>query len=182
MLKLWRDLELLVPRLGADGVWRLKLDVEMAAVVVQEQSRRELLPPSVRAMIMARLAKLTQPARQLVRASAVLGNQATAKLLWQMAELGVQAGLEALEEAVKSDILREEQAGVGRPGSYRFAHELMREVVYTELGQARRLVLHQRAPALWVSEGATAAELAYHARDSGRGQAPSRHSVQGGDA
>ncbi|OLB55038.1 MAG: hypothetical protein AUI01_08760 [Ktedonobacter sp. 13_2_20CM_2_56_8] len=180
-LKLFRDWQWLVPRLAADGTWRLELAVEMATVVGQERSRRELLPPSVRAMIMARLAKLTQPARQLVRASAVLGNQATAKLLWQMAELGVQAGLEALEEAVKSDILREEQAGVGRPGSYRFAHELMREVVYTELGQARRLVLHQRALALLVSEGARASELAYHARVSGQAEAASRYSVQAGD-
>ncbi len=180
-LKLFRDWQWLAPRLAADGSWRLELAVEMATVVGQERSRRELLPPSVRAMIMARLAKLTQPARQLVRASAVLGNQATAKLLWQMAELGVQAGVEALEEAIKSDILREEQAGVGRPGSYRFAHELMREVVYTELGQARRLVLHQRALALLVSEGARASKLAYHARVSGQAEAASRYSVQAGD-
>ena len=46
-------------------------------------------------------------------ASAVLGNQASAKLLWQLAELGVQAGVEALEEAVKSGLLREEEAGAG---------------------------------------------------------------------
>ena len=30
-------------------------------------------------------------------------------------------------------------------GSYRFAHELIRDVVYTELGEARRHLLHQRA-------------------------------------
>jgi len=33
---------------------------------------------------------------------------------------------------------------VGRLGSYRISHELMRDVVYTELGAARRQVLHQR--------------------------------------
>src|SRR5258708_35214310 len=47
-LKMFRDLELLVPRLAADGTWRLDLDVEMATAVTQERSRRELLPPSVR--------------------------------------------------------------------------------------------------------------------------------------
>ncbi|HEX6551976.1 MAG TPA: AAA family ATPase [Ktedonobacteraceae bacterium] len=180
-LKLFRDWQWLVPRLAADGSWRLELAVEIATVVGQERSRRELLPPSVRALIQERLAKLTQPACQIVRASAVLGNQATAKLLWQMAELGVQAGVEALEETVGSGFLREEQAGAGRPGGYRFAHELLRDVVYTELGQARRLVLHQRALALLVSEGARASELAYHARVSGQVEAASRYSVQAGD-
>ena len=62
-------------------------------------------------MILACLCKLTQPARQLVMASAVLGSRLSAQLLWQVAELGVQAGIEALEEAVKSGMLREEAAG-----------------------------------------------------------------------
>jgi len=184
MLKLWRDLELLVPRLGANGIWRLKLDVEMATVVVQEQSRRELLPPSMCAMIQARLAKLTQPARQLVRASAVLGNQATAKLLWQVAELGVQAGADALKEAVRSGLLREEQAGgpgVGQLGRYRFSHEPMRDAVYSQLSAARRQVLHQRAFVLLQAEGARASELAYHALFAGEAEAAYRASVQAGD-
>src|SRR5437588_623649 len=86
-LKLLRERELLVPRLGAEGTWWLEPTVEMAATVAQERSRRELLPPSVRALIQSRLAKLTQPSRQLVMASAVLGTQATAQHLWQVAEV-----------------------------------------------------------------------------------------------
>src|SRR6266700_2973718 len=67
-LKLLRERELLVPRLGAGGVFRLEPTVDMATAVAQEGSQRELLPPSVRALIQARLAKLTQPSRQLVMA------------------------------------------------------------------------------------------------------------------
>jgi predicted ATPase/DNA-binding SARP family transcriptional activator len=180
-LKLLREREWLVPRQGEDGTWRLELDVEMAAAVAQEPSRRELLPPSVRAMIRARLAKLAPPTRQLVMAGAVLGTQASARLLWQVAELEVQAGIEALEEAVGSGILHEEQAGVGRPGSYRFVHDLMREVVYTELGAARRQVLHQRALARLATAGARASELAYQALTAGEAEPASRYSVQAGD-
>src|SRR5260370_5538480 len=98
--------------------------------VAQELSWLELLPPSVRELILARLAKLKPPARQLVQASAVLGTQATAHLLWQVAELGVQAGIEALEEAVKRGVLGEEETGgpgAGPVGSYHFAHDLTRE-------------------------------------------------------
>jgi len=180
-LKLLREREWLVPRLGADGVWWLEPTVDMAVALVQEQSRHELLPSSVRTMIQARLAKLSPAARRLVLASAVLCTQASAKLLWQVAELGVQAGVEALEEAVASGMLREEEAGTGRPGGYHFAHELIREVVYTELGEARRQVLHQRALALLQAEGAPASELAYHALASGETGAAARYSVQAGD-
>ncbi len=158
-LKLLREREWLVPRLGADGIWRLELAVEMATIVAQERSPRELLPPSVRAMVLAQLAKLAQSARQVVRANAVLGTLATAERLWQVAEVEVQAGVEALEEAVSSGILREEVAGRGRPASYGFAHELIRDVVYTELGEARRHIVQQRAVALLHSEGVEAAQL-----------------------
>jgi len=114
-------------------------------------------------------------------ASAVLGTQATAEHLWQVAEVGVQAGVEALEEAVGSGLLREENAGAGRPGRYRFAHDLIHDVVYTELGQVRRLVLHQRALALLHSEGARPSELAYHALAAGEAEAATRYSVEAGD-
>jgi DNA-binding SARP family transcriptional activator len=147
-LKLFRDREWLVPRLGADGTWRLELVVEMATVVAQKRAAHDLVPSSVRAMILSRLSKLTRPARQLVMASTVVGSQASAQLLWQVAGLGVQAGIEALEEAVKSGMLCEEPtrgAGTGRLGGYSFSHELMRQVVYAELGVARRQVLQQRA-------------------------------------
>jgi tetratricopeptide (TPR) repeat protein len=180
-LKLFRDRQWLVPRLSADGTWGLEPTLEMAAALVQKESRRALLPPSVRAMILARLAKLLPPARQLVQASAVLGNQATAKLLWQLAEVEVQPGIEGLEEAVDSGILREEEAGVGHPSSYRFAHDLIRDVVYTELGAARRQVLHQRALARLETAGARTSELAYHALLAGEDERASHYSVQAGD-
>ncbi len=178
-LKLWRDRQWLVPRLAADGSWRLEPSVDLAALA-QERSRRELLPPSVRTLLLARLAPLSPAARHLVQVSAVLGTAASAQLLWQLAELGVQAGVDALEEAIKRGILREEEAGVGRLGSYRFSHELMRDVVYTELGAARRQVLHQRALARLEIEGARASELAYHARSSGEVEAAYGYSMQAG--
>jgi len=179
-LKLLRDRGLLVPRLGTDGTWRLEPTGETAAVIAQERSRRELLPPSVRPMILGRLAKLTPAARQLVRASAVVGNLASAKLLWQVAELEVQAGVEALEEAVGSGILREEDSRTDWPG-YHFAHEMIRDAVYTELGEARRRLLHQRALASLSSEGARVSELAYHALLAGEAEAAYRYSVLAAD-
>ena len=179
-LKLWRDRQWLVPQVDAEGAWRLELAVELATMVANEQSGGALLPPSVRALILARLAPLSLAARHLVQVSAMLGTAARAQLLWQLAEMGVQAGVEALEEAVKSGILREEETGGGRLGSYRFAHDLMREVVYTELGAARRQVLHQRALGRLSTEGALSAELAYHALAAGEAKEAYGYSVQAG--
>jgi tetratricopeptide (TPR) repeat protein len=141
------------------------------------------LPPSVRALILTRLASLSQATRQLVQGVAVLATAAHARLLWQLAEIGVREGVEGLEEAVKSGILREEEAGgpgVGNLVTYRFSHDLMRDVVYTELGAARRQVLHQRALVCLQTEGIAAAELAYHARASGETEAAFGYSVQAG--
>jgi DNA-binding SARP family transcriptional activator len=180
-LKLLRERQWLVPRLTAEGVFRLAPAEELVAALARHQSRRELLPPSVRAMIQTRLARVSAPARQLVQASAVLGSPASAQRLWQMAELRVPEGVEALEEASMSGILREEEVGAGRPASYRFSHDLVRDVVYTELGAARRLVLHQRALAMLETEGARAAELASHALSAGEAEGAYRYSVQAGD-
>ncbi len=170
-LKLLRERELLVPQLSADGTWRLETQ-EMVAAIVQGQSWREGVPSSVRAMIKARLAKLSRSANQLVMASAMLGKEASAQCLLQVAEVGTLprkrgmvalAGGEALEEAVDSGMLREE-IGADSSDNYGFANDLIREVIYTELSQARRQVLHQRVLALFSSGGAGVSKLAYHAR------------------
>src|SRR2546430_2154818 len=79
----------------------------MATIVAQERSPRELVPPSVRAMILARLARLAQSARQLVRANAVLGTLATAERLWPVAAGGGRAGPTAPGKAARGGILGE---------------------------------------------------------------------------
>ncbi len=157
MLKLFRDRE----RQGANGNWPLETTRGMIVAIGQEQFRRELVPPWVRAMIQARLAKLSQSARQLVMACAVLGKEASTQCLWQAAEVStlsteqemvVQADVEALQEAIKSGLLREE-VGMGGLSNYSFANDLVREVIYTELSQARWQILHKRALALFSSKG-----------------------------
>src|SRR5262249_35914747 len=126
-LKLMLDQQWLAPKLSADGTWRWVVVRDMVEMLTEEEGGDKLLPPSVRAMTLARLAQLTPHARQLTMAAAVLGSQATAQLLWQVAELGGEAGLEALEEAIRSGLLREVESRRGRPSSYRLAHELVRD-------------------------------------------------------
>ena len=93
MLKLLQDRRWLVPRLGADGVVHLERTVGLETIVAQERPGEALLPPSVRALILARLVPLSQAARQLAQASAVLGAEANAQRLWQVAEVEMPEGL-----------------------------------------------------------------------------------------
>ncbi|HEX6553593.1 MAG TPA: hypothetical protein VF026_12580, partial [Ktedonobacteraceae bacterium] len=129
-LKVLQERQWLVPRPGTDGRWRLELEVERVATLSQERTRRELIPAAVRTMILARLAKLSAVGYQLVVASAVVGHGASAQSLWQVAQLGVRAGMQALEEALGCGMLREEEGGEDQSGSYQCAQELIREVVY----------------------------------------------------
>src|SRR5207248_800921 len=48
-LKLLREREWLLPRLGPNGTWRLEPSLDIAQALAQERSQRELLPASVRA-------------------------------------------------------------------------------------------------------------------------------------
>src|SRR5947209_6735777 len=72
--------------------------------------------------------------------------------------MDVQAGIEALEEVLKSSLLHAEKAKTGDLSTYRFVHDLIRDVVYTEIGEARRQVLHQRAFAVLQREEARASD------------------------
>jgi DNA-binding SARP family transcriptional activator len=160
MLKLLRERELLIPRMAANGTWRLEPTRKMVGAIEQEQFRHELVPPLIRAMIQARMAKLSQSACHLVMASAVLGKKASAQWLWQVAEEGIwprdQGMVETLEEAVESGMLCEME--VDRPDTYGFANDLIREVIYTGLSLVRRQVLHQRVLARLQPEGVKTSE------------------------
>jgi DNA-binding SARP family transcriptional activator len=180
MLKLLREREWLVPQLGANGTWQLTLTREMNTVIAQERLGSELFPPSVRALIQARIAKLSPLSRQLVMASAVLGTQSRAQDLWQVAPIDVQTGIEALEEALKSGLLCTGKAKIGHQNTYRFVHDMIRQVVYMEIGEARRQALHQHAFAVLQREGARTSELAYHALLAGGIEAAYHLSVQAG--
>jgi DNA-binding SARP family transcriptional activator len=128
-----------------------------------------MLPPDVREMIQRRLARLSPPARNLLRAGAVLSNDFTFEELCQVAQLAPQDGLAALDEALQSLLLLESsQLREGRSQvSYHFAHDKIRDVVSTATGDARRRVFHERALKVLKHADTTAAALAHKTLSSG---------------
>jgi hypothetical protein len=163
-LKALLERGLLTSRWRADGNWLLDYD----AATASGTHLRTFLPPGVRELIRSRLDALTPSAFALLAAGAVLGRHFTFEQGCQVAGLHENEGLAVLEEALAKRLLSESAAPAAdlfaRPReTYFFTHDKIRDVVYTEVGEARRRLFHRRALDSLRAAGAPAAELAHHA-------------------
>lgn len=168
----------LVPHFTGDG-WVLEPRISLIEVASSDVT----LPSGGREMIQLRLAQLSPQARELLVAAAVLDHDFTFEALCQVAQLPLQNGLFALDEAIEHLLLQEvsPQSGKMQPMGYRFVHEKFHEEVYAEAGDARRRLFHRRALQMLEQEGANAALLAYHAIASGSADLAFRWSIAAGN-
>jgi DNA-binding SARP family transcriptional activator len=166
-----------------DGQWA----VDFESAIQQISSQQQLpMPSNVREVILTRLGRLSETASALLVAGAVLGRACSFERLCQVSGVEELAGLAALAELVKSQLLLE-SADVPRP--YTFAHDKIRDVVYTEAGDARRRIYHRRAfeslqaNAMQQPERnrGAAAELAHHALAARLLEPAFRYSIIAGD-
>jgi tetratricopeptide (TPR) repeat protein/transcriptional regulator with XRE-family HTH domain len=98
-----------------------------------------LLPDALRAAVRVRLAHVPKAIRPLLETAAVLGRRFAFDTLLDVTREAEAQLLDALEALVKRRLLREEPEG----GVYDFSHDKVREVVYRDIGGARRRLLHQ---------------------------------------
>ncbi len=124
---------------------------------------RMVIPESVRDVIARRLAHLSDECNDVLMHASVLGREFTLDALARMSGRTADELLDTLEEAGAARILSD------APGGLRFAHILVRDVLYeTLLTTPRRVRLHRLAiDALEVlygrESGPHLAELAHHA-------------------
>jgi tetratricopeptide (TPR) repeat protein/transcriptional regulator with XRE-family HTH domain len=140
------------------------------------------VPWTVREAILQRVVALPQAAHQLMRMAAIIGRRLPLTLLLAMAarlEQREERVLEALEMCCRARLLEE-----GEGQNYRFAHDLIREVVLADLGAARRALLHRLvAETLEQQSGGGSREgLAYHFAHSGEAEKAAFYLEQAGDA
>ncbi|MDQ3833858.1 MAG: AAA family ATPase, partial [Actinomycetota bacterium] len=177
---------LLLIRSHADGEQPV-VEVGPAFQSQKESALRGLLPKSVREAIRSRLSRLSAGAYELLRAGAVFERGFSFESVVEVAGLGEEEGLRALEELIERHLLREEAGGREEeqllyPGAtYTFFHEKIRQVAYTESVHPRRRVLHRRAFEVLEESGAPAAELARHALAGGLARQAFAYSVTAGD-
>lgn len=118
------------------------------------------LPEDLADLLLVRLERLGDPARQLVRVAAAAGQRVSHDLLTHVTRLSGNALDAALREAIESNVLvRTEDS------AYSFRHALLGEAVYDDLLPGERMRLHtsyaEAVRELLGSRGA--AELARHA-------------------
>jgi DNA-binding CsgD family transcriptional regulator len=122
------------------------------------------LPEGVKAVVAERLGGLSDDCRQVLEVAAVLGRDFQLAVLQPAGGLEADRLLELLEEAEAARVVSEVPGELGR---WRFAHALVREVLYESLPAARRIRLHGRVgealEALDVADPQPQlAELAHH--------------------
>ncbi len=161
------------PKRQADRIWAFEIDAE------HDLGKAVRVPSTVRAVIRSRLHRLSPNAFTLLAAGSVLEQGITFERLCNISNVAEDMGLPALDELISSRLLLEGT----RPDTasiYAFANDMIRDVVYTEAGDARRRLFHRRALSALESTKESAAVLAYHALAAGVAEAAFHHSLSAG--
>jgi len=161
------------PKRRADGKWAFEVDAE------HDLGKAARVPSSVRAVIRSRLNRLSPNGFALLAAGAVLELGLTFDRLCAISHLAEDEGLAALDELISSRLLVER----GQPdalSAYAFVHNMIREVVYTEAGDARRRLFHLRVLDVLEADTVSPATLAHHALAAGEEATAFRRSLIAG--
>jgi predicted ATPase len=135
------------------------------------------LPDTVRAAVTMRLERLTPMARQVLQAGAVIGRTFGHTLVYHTSGRGEVETMDGLDELVARHLLVEEA------GAYHFCHEITQAVVYQELGDWRRRMLHRRAAeALELLQPDNVVALARHFERAGESARAARYALAAGRA
>jgi DNA-binding SARP family transcriptional activator/predicted ATPase len=113
--------------------------VETVRAGLVESDDSSSLPPKVQAIIGARLAQLSQPARDVASLAATVGRAFSLEILRRSGRGDDDRIVAGLDELLRRQIVREQG-----DGAYDFSHDKIREVAYAETTEARRRLLHRR--------------------------------------
>ena len=99
------------------------------------------VPSGVRDVVRRRLAHVPEPTLELLRVAAIVGRDVDVSLVARASGTDLDTCLDDLEPALLHRLLVMVE---GRPGSYRFAHALVREVLVDDMSPLRQARLHLR--------------------------------------
>ncbi|MFC4999526.1 BTAD domain-containing putative transcriptional regulator [Dactylosporangium cerinum] len=118
--------------------------VELARLLSSEQrqvSSARQIPPSVRAVLDRRLARLPDDTRSLLALAAVIGRDFPLDLIQAAASLDAERVITVLEPAVISQVISEDDDR----WVWRFSHALVQETLIAGLSRVQRARLHRQA-------------------------------------
>ena len=149
------------------------------------------MPGGVRDLLHSRLAQLSETARQLLQAAAVIGRAFDYEVLRSASGRSEEEGVAGMEELAARGLIREFRAPAGaaegelqRP-LFDFSHDKLRLLVYEEISLARRRLLHRRAAEVLLSRPraeipAVSAQIAHHYRQAGNAEAAAEYYLRAG--
>jgi predicted ATPase/class 3 adenylate cyclase len=118
------------------------LYVEQMAAMLAEGGAVDAIPPTIHALLAARLDRLPADERAVLERAAVAGKEFTRNAVLQLSEHEERSELDALLlTLVRKDLLA---ARPGRDDRYRFRHALIRDAAYAGLPKELRAHLHKR--------------------------------------
>jgi hypothetical protein len=129
------------------------------------------MPATLAHLVRERIDRLDPVTLEVLRWSAVLGPIISVRRLGELMSTPPDELVLALETLERHAVLRDAPKDPKPRGDYVFVHDLMRQVVYGEISEPRRRLMHRRVAQSLGSGGATgesiAAEIAHHAALSG---------------
>ncbi|MGH3452434.1 MAG: tetratricopeptide repeat protein, partial [Haloechinothrix sp.] len=163
--------------------------VEYLAVLADSEAQAAgvvPVPRGVRSLLRSRVASVSQAARQILSAAAVIGRSFDVDLVRETSGRGEEETVSGVEELTARGLVREAESAP--EAAYDFTHDQLRQLVHEETSLPRRRLLHRRAaealarrsrPAL--GEG-RAAVIAEHYRAAGDDRAAAHWFLGAGDA
>ena len=134
------------------------------------------MPRAVQALLHGRIASVGETAAQVLSAAAVIGRSFDLATVRHASGRSEEETVNAIEELIRRDIVREVPGAAGPSIQFDFAHGRMRDVAYDATSLARRRLLHRRtAEALRLEQWGGGRDdlsrfalIASHERDAGR--------------
>ena len=109
------------------------------------------VPPSVQAVLAARLDGLSPDLRRVVDAASVIGKSFYPDAVALLVEDDLDPVTQQVEELVRADLVQPATTDLAGHDAYTFSHLLLRDAAYQGLTKARRAALH-RAVARWLKQ------------------------------
>jgi class 3 adenylate cyclase/tetratricopeptide (TPR) repeat protein len=131
------------------------------------------VPPTIQALLAARLDQLSDDERAVILRAAVCGRQFHVGAVAALSEGGDGAVRETLMGLVRRDLIRPDRSSLGGEDAFLFRHQLIRDAAYEAAPKALRADLHERFADWFEGVGEGRVEefeeiLAYHLQQAYR--------------
>jgi class 3 adenylate cyclase/tetratricopeptide (TPR) repeat protein len=127
---------------------------QMVALLAEEGESGETIPipPSIQALLAARLDRLTLEERSMLETAAVVGRGFWRGAVRDLAPQGLRNAVGAhLMALVRKDLVEPESSTLAHEDAFRFRHVLIRDAAYEGTPKERRAELHERFAA-WIAD------------------------------